>query len=95
MGTVVDIRWDKSVRSKIIRINLHLGQPPSYMVEGINTVAYTKNQLQQVTGKEQKPQASAQQKFIVLRVDSQKGKKRKRLIHDLYLLAWSNGSLRV
>ena len=64
------------------------------MVEGINTVAYTKNQLQQVTGKEQKPQASAQQKFIVLRVDSEK-EKRKRLIHDLYLLAWSNGSLRV
>jgi hypothetical protein len=87
MGTVGEIRWEKPVR-KIIRINLHLGQPSTYMVEGINTVAYTKNQLQQVCGKEQKPQ-----KFIVESI--LKKEKRKRLIHDHFLLAWSNGSLRV
>ena len=67
-----DIRWERPVR-KIIQINLHPGQPPTYMVEGIKNVAYTKNQLQQVSGTEQKPQASAQEK-------------KKGLIH--YLVKW-------
>ena len=48
-----DIRWDKQTHD-IEYVLLKPNQPPMYMVDGIDNVAYTKNQLQVVTPNEQK-----------------------------------------
>ena len=59
-----DIRWDPKVR-EIEEWSLRPNQPPLYLIDGINNVAYTKDQLQVVNDNEKPPREEAITHHIV------------------------------
>lgn len=59
-----DIRWENKVR-EIEEWSLRPNQPPMYLVDGIDNVAYTKDQLQVVNPNEKPPREEAVTHHIV------------------------------
>ena len=80
-----DMRWEKKPR-KIKMLSLRPNQPPMYLVDGINNVAYTKQNLQVIKPNEKPPNKESISKFIISSLIGKRTFKGK----VQYLIKWKN-----
>jgi hypothetical protein len=78
-----DIRWEVKPTT-IKQLSLRGGQPPMYLVDGIDNVSYTKSQLQVIKDDERPPNKEAITKFIIYTLLDKKMVNRK----PYYLVHW-------
>jgi len=80
-----DIRWELPIRT-IKQLSLRPNQPPMYLVEGIDNVAYTKQQLQVVKPNEKPPNKESVTKFIIEKLLDKRNEKGR----VQYLVKWKH-----
>jgi hypothetical protein len=71
-----DIRWENKTR-EIEQISMRPNQPPMYLVDGINNVAYTKEQLQVINPNEKPPKEESITHHIVEKITDKRKYKNK------------------
>ena len=80
-----DTRYENKERT-IENILIYPDEPPMYVVSGLPTTAYTKEELQKIPPNEQNPPDSVQERFIVERILDKKRMKG----HVYYKVKWQN-----
>lgn len=86
-----DLRFSPTVRT-VEQIYLRPGQPPTYRVNGIKNVAYTKNQLQVVSKKEKPPNKEVLRKHFVEKIIG-KEKRNNRIYYKVKWIGWKEPTL--
>jgi hypothetical protein len=89
-----DIRWENKTR-EIEQLSLRPNQPPMYIIDGIDNVAYTKEQLQVVPEKELPPKEQSITHYIVEKIlDKRKFKNKIQYLvkfKNIKKESWENG----